>query len=64
MSASAMLRGAMVGAPGAGLHEGDAGDYAVAEEEVRSMIGLFAQLGKSRKDPESRMDTAHVPVAI
>jgi hypothetical protein len=25
---------------------------------VRSMIGLFAQMGKSRKDPESRMDTA------
>ena len=26
------------------------------EESVRSMLGLFAQLGKSRKDPESRLD--------
>ncbi|MGB9420835.1 MAG: HEAT repeat domain-containing protein, partial [Candidatus Acidiferrum sp.] len=59
MSASAMLRGAMMGAPGAGTGiEGDAGGYAVAEEDVRSMIGLFAQLGKARKDPESRMDTS------
>ena len=37
---------------------GGGGSYAVAEEEVRSMIGLFAQLGKSRKDPETAMDTA------
>ncbi|HXY00296.1 MAG TPA: HEAT repeat domain-containing protein [Candidatus Limnocylindrales bacterium] len=43
--------------PGAGGGMGG-GDYAVAEEDVRSMIGLFAQLGKARKDPESRMDTA------
>jgi HEAT repeat protein len=28
----------------------------VEEESVRSMLGLFAQLGKSRKDPESRLD--------
>jgi hypothetical protein len=34
------------------------GSYQVAEEEVRSMIGLFAQLGKSRKDPEKGMDAA------
>ncbi len=43
------------GGPGGGM---GSGAYAVAEEDVRSMIGLFAQLGKSRKDPESRMDTA------
>jgi HEAT repeat protein len=55
MSASAMLRGAMVGGIGLGA-PGEPGNYSVAEEEVRSMIGLFAQLGKSRKDPESRMD--------
>ena len=60
MTASAMLRGAMVGGVGAGggPGAGDPGNYSVAEEEVRSMIGLFAQLGKSRKDPESRMDTS------
>jgi hypothetical protein len=60
MSASAMLRGAMIGGMGAGTGGGgtDGGNYSVAEEEVRSMIGLFAQLGKARKDPESRMDTA------
>lgn len=55
-----MLRGAVmggVGTMGAGGGAGiGVGDYAVAEEEVRSMIGLFAQLGKSRKDPDSRMD--------
>ena len=32
------------------------GGFAVAEEDVRAMLGLFAQLGKSRKDPESRLD--------
>jgi hypothetical protein len=64
MAASAMLRGAVMGGmPGAGGVGGagggaEAGAYAVAEEEVRSMIGLFAQLGKARKDPENRMDAA------
>ena len=42
----------MPGAAGAG------GAYGVAEDDVRSMIGLFAQLGKARKDPDSRMDAA------
>jgi hypothetical protein len=60
LSASAMLRGAMAGGTGAGTGPGggESGTYSVAEEEVRSMIGLFSQLGKSRKDPENRMDTA------
>jgi len=65
MTASAMLRGAMMGGiraaggAGAGLAGGgEAGAFSVAEEEVRSMIGLFAQLGKARKDPDSRMDSA------
>jgi len=68
MTASALLRGGgtLGGVPGmpgvgaGGMAGGGmgTGGYAVAEEDVRSMIGLFAQLGKSRKDPESRMDTA------
>ncbi|MGB7847246.1 MAG: HEAT repeat domain-containing protein [Candidatus Acidiferrum sp.] len=60
LSASAMLRGAVIGGMpgGVGVGGGDGGNYSVAEEEVRSMIGLFAQLGKSRKDPENRMDPA------
>ena len=45
----------MGGMPGGGP---GGGEFSVAEEDVRSMIGLFAQLGKARKDPESRMDTA------
>lgn len=62
LSASAMLRGAVMGGggggTGVGIGLGEGGEYSVAEEEVRSMIGLFAQLGKARKDPESRMDTS------
>jgi hypothetical protein len=63
-TASAMLRDSMAGGPGgisssvlggAGAGEGGGG-FSVAEEDVRSMLGLFAQLGKSRKDPESRLD--------
>jgi len=51
LTASAMLpRGGSVAAG-----TGEAG-YAVAEEDVRAMLGLFAQLGKSRKDPEARME--------
>jgi hypothetical protein len=30
--------------------------YAVAEEEIRSVLSLFSQLGKSRKNPDARMD--------
>src|SRR5215472_13862038 len=61
LTASAMLRGAVIGGGPGGLGVGGgggAGEFSVAEEEVRSMIGLFAQLGKSRKDPDSRMDQA------
>jgi hypothetical protein len=32
------------------------GSYAVAEEEIRSVLSLFSQLGKSRKSPDARMD--------
>jgi hypothetical protein len=61
-----MLRESMAGGLGAmptgiitgtgGTGEGGSGGYSVAEEDVRSMLGLFAQLGKSRKDSEGRMD--------
>jgi hypothetical protein len=52
-----MLRGAVMGGPGAAGSGGiGTGEYAVAEEEVRSMIGLFAQLGKSRKENDRGMD--------
>jgi hypothetical protein len=50
MSASALLRGAMAAPPVSGA------GFNVAEEEVRSMLGLFAQLGRSRKEPEAKMD--------
>ncbi len=64
LTASAMLRGATVGGPGGvtGVAGGDAGAgagggaYSVAEEDVRAMLQLFSQLGKSRKDPEARME--------
>src|SRR5260370_273853 len=59
-----MLRGAEVAGAGggAGVGGGDAGTgggggaYSVAEEDVRAMLQLFSQLGKSRKDPEARME--------
>jgi len=63
LTASAMLRGATVAGGGvAGVAGGEAGAgagggaYSVAEEDVRSMLQLFSQLGKSRKDPEARME--------
>ena len=37
---------------GGGTSEG----YTVEEDSIRSVLGLFAQLGKSRKDSEPRMD--------
>ncbi len=59
-----MLRGATVAGAGgvAGVAGGEAGAgagggaYSVAEEDVRAMLQLFSQLGKSRKDPEARME--------
>jgi hypothetical protein len=59
LTASALLRGSTLpggsvgGAPGLG---GAGTGFNVAEEDVRAMLGLFAQLGKSRKDPEAKMD--------
>ena len=47
LTASAMLHSA---------NEVAGPEFAVAEEEVRSMLTLFAQLGRSRKDPSVGMD--------
>jgi hypothetical protein len=62
LTASALLRGSplggggsVAGAPGTGGPGGGAG-FSVAEEDVRAMLGLFAQLGKSRKDAEANLD--------
>ncbi|MGB6596866.1 MAG: HEAT repeat domain-containing protein [Candidatus Acidiferrum sp.] len=62
LTASALLRGntlggasTLPGVAGAGPGSGSGG-FSVAEEDVRSMLTLFAQLGKSRKDPEAKMD--------
>jgi hypothetical protein len=55
LSASALLRSATMGG-GPGLPGSGGGQFAVAEEDVRAMLSLFAQLGKSRKDPDARMD--------
>jgi hypothetical protein len=51
-TASAMLRGVGGGGGGGGVP----GAYTVAEEDVRSMLGLFAQLSRARKDPDSRLE--------
>jgi hypothetical protein len=58
LTASALLRGeTATGAPGLpGTGGGGEGGFRVEEDDVRSMLGLFAQLGKSRKDPDGRMD--------
>jgi hypothetical protein len=53
LTASALLKAGtatdVAGAPHGGFN--------VAEDDVRAMLGLFAQLGKSRKDhPESRLE--------
>ena len=59
LTASALLRagGSIAGAAeAAGGGAGGAGGFAVPEDDIRSMLALFAQLGKSRKDPEARME--------
>src|SRR5438093_845007 len=48
--------GGRVPGTGGGHGTGGGGGYRVEEEDVRAMLGLFAQLGKSRKDSEHRMD--------
>jgi hypothetical protein len=62
LTASALLRGSALGGGGSvgggvGTGPGVGGTgFNVAEDDVRAMLGLFAQLGKSRKDPEAKMD--------
>ena len=63
LTASALLRGStlggsgpVTGGAGGGPGTGGGAGFSVAEEDVRAMLGLFAQLGKSRKDPEAKMD--------
>ncbi|MGC1620699.1 MAG: HEAT repeat domain-containing protein [Candidatus Acidiferrum sp.] len=63
LTASALLRSSTLGggaglpgAPGSLPGIGGGSGFNVAEEDVRAMLGLFAQLGKSRKDPEAKMD--------
>ena len=62
LTASALLRGAgpapAGGVAGAGGGPGGGGGagFNVAEDDVRSMLTLFAQLGKSRKENDSKMD--------
>jgi hypothetical protein len=46
----------VAGGPGGAGGAGGHGEFGVAEEDIRSMLGLFAQLGRTRKDPESRME--------
>src|ERR1700742_1247031 len=53
-TASALLRNA-ISTEAAGP-AGASGGFNVAEDDVRQMLALFAQLGKSRKDPEARSE--------
>ena len=56
LTASALLRsGSGAGATAEGTGGAGSG-FNVAEDDIRSMLTLFAQLGKSRKDPEARME--------
>jgi hypothetical protein len=58
LTASALLRGSTLGpmAGTAGTGSGFGAGFEVAEEDIRTMLGLFAQLGRARKDPEAKMD--------
>jgi hypothetical protein len=58
-TASALLRANTATGTGPslpGLAGAPAGGFSVPEEDVRAMLGLFAQLGKSRKDPDAKID--------
>jgi hypothetical protein len=58
-SASALLRTSASGSPDSMLPATAmtlGATYTVAEEEIRSVLSLFSQLGKSRKSPDARMD--------
>src|ERR1700688_2234312 len=58
-SASALLRTNVSGSPQSMLPATTmalGATYSVPEEEIRSVLSLFSQLGKSRKSPDARMD--------
>jgi hypothetical protein len=54
-TASALLRNATATEVAIAGGPGGQGGY-VAEDDVRQMLALFAQLGKARKDPEARSE--------
>src|SRR5712692_8408922 len=56
LTASALLRAGSIAGAAAEAAGGGAAGYSVPEEDIRSMLALSAQLGKSRKDPEARME--------
>jgi hypothetical protein len=60
LTASALLRSATAPNVVAGTEIAGAGGgasaYGVAEDDVRQMLALFAQLGKARKDPDARTE--------
>ncbi|MBZ5702947.1 MAG: hypothetical protein LAN84_14020 [Acidobacteriia bacterium] len=56
LKASALLRGGPVTPGGAAALPGGPGGFLVAEDDVRSMLSLFAQLGRSHKDPAAKAD--------
>ena len=56
LTASALLRATTSTSVGSESGSGGPGAYAVAEDDVRQILALFAQLGKSRKDPEARSE--------
>src|SRR5713101_6486392 len=58
LTASALLRAGSIAGAAAEAAGGGAGGYSVPEEDIRSMLNLFSQLGKSRKDPEARLQCA------
>jgi hypothetical protein len=55
-TASALLRNATATEVAAGVAGQPVQGGYVAEDDVRQMLALFAQLGKSRKDPEARSE--------
>ncbi len=56
LTASALLRAGSVAGAAGDAAAGGGGGFTVPEDDVRAMLGLFAQLGKSRKDPDARME--------
>jgi hypothetical protein len=66
LTASALLRAgtAASGSEISGVGGGAGAGFVVAEEDVRAMLGLFAQLGRSRKDPEKRLEVPNFQARI